>query len=173
MNIKTTSNHNCNCHGVGAFQTGEDFAYKCFGAGGGGKELVKQFIPVHHLGLGFMDSFCTYWSFRFQTMEERLRTHLQQFSHGYCSNCRLVNENFAKETEGDYSEVKNESEELESKLKTSGSKQWPTSKLYPTSMRIREIKEHDYDDIMERKKKLKMAWQIKNDALPSSLLDSR
>jgi hypothetical protein len=29
-------------------------------------------------------------------------------------------------------------------------------------MRIREIKEHDYDDIMEREKKLKMAWRIKD-----------
>jgi bifunctional ADP-heptose synthase (sugar kinase/adenylyltransferase) len=29
-------------------------------------------------------------------------------------------------------------------------------------MKIRETEEHDYDDIMEREKKLKMAWQIKN-----------
>ncbi len=73
-----------------------------------------------------------------------------------------MTENYAKETEDDSSAEKDESEESKSKSKTSGSKQWPTGKLYPTNMRICEIKEHDYDDIMEREKKLKMAWQIKN-----------
>jgi hypothetical protein len=73
-----------------------------------------------------------------------------------------VTENYAKETEDDSSAEKDESEESKSKSKTSGSKQWPIGKLYPTNMRICEIKEHDYDDIMEREKKLKMAWQIKN-----------
>lgn len=160
MNKEAASNHNCKCHGVRAFLTGEDFAYGCFAAAGE-KELVKQSLPVHHLGLGFMDSSCTYWSFRFRTMEERLGTHLQQqLSHGYCSIRRLVTENSAEETEDDSSAEEDESEESESE--TSRSKQWPTGKLYPTSIRIREIKEHDYDDIMEREKKLKMAWRIKD-----------
>ncbi len=162
MNKEAASNHNCKCHGVRASRTGEDFAYGCFAvaAPAGEKELVKQSLPVHHLGVGFMYSSCTYWSFRFRTMEERLGTHLQQLSHGYCSSRRLVTENSAEETEDDSSAEEDESEESESE--TSGSKQWPTGKLYPTSMRIREIKEHDYDDILEREKKLKMAWRIKD-----------
>jgi len=74
----------------------------------------------------------------------------------------LTTKNWAEEPdeEPDDEEQSDSSNEVDSK----GSEKvvrWHVDRLCPTSLRVRQIKEWDYDDIIEREKKLKIVIRIK------------
>lgn len=177
-NERAVGNQSCKfCHNDRRLVSSSDNSVNVRNAAG--EEMKGSLDAVDHRqggggggGTRHMDS--RYWRFRFRTLEPLVVVgrNVEQPSRGYrwnSSSVVAVNaalEGLEEEATLEYeyfaAQEAQESEESEAEMEQSISKQWHIDKLCPTSMRLRRIKERDYDNIIEREKKLKIVLRIKD-----------